>query len=62
MGKSVLKEFASRKLSAIKRYAGYASVTAVIASFVLPGPHTVVMVGGLVAGVVIARATGKKNR
>lgn len=62
MGKSVWKEVAKRKIDAIKRYVGYASTTAVVAAFVIPGPQTIIMVGGLVAGVVIARATGKKNQ
>lgn len=45
----------------LKRMVGVASTTGVIAFFVVPGPHTVVLVGGLVAGVVVAKMTGKKN-
>ena len=61
MGKSVLKEVVARKLKTVKRYVGYASTAAVVAFFVVPGPNMIVVVGGLVAGAVVAKVTRKRT-
>lgn len=45
-----------------KRLVGTSATVAVIASFIVPGPHTLVLIGGLVAGATVAVVTDKKKK
>lgn len=49
-----------RLVAKSKRIVGISSTCGVIAFFAVPGPHTIMLIGGLVAGGAIAVATGKK--
>ena len=47
-------------LNGFKRYVGFASTGGIVAFFAVPGPHTLVVVGGLAVGAVVARITRRK--